>query len=205
MQIGKIVQINNQQCFCLGILFLAISVVFLFYIYFTNAKTFTTAQELKNVKESNQYAKIEASVMTDYFAIHDYAGVEHKTYFIWDAKNVYLVDLNEETRKQLEEIYTYSYNTVDTNSPSSVTIKGIAKVIPKDLQLTAMSSLNKILEQDIVTEENSKDIFGIYYLDTFDTPMFYILEKFLIVLPTLSMGLFFFLLLFLLHNVFQYI
>ncbi len=180
----------NRNVF-LGVLFFIIGILFVLLLYLNAKNRFATVADLKSVRRQDVYAKIEANVMTDYFVTHDYAGIEHKTYFIWDSENVYLVDLNDKTRKQLDEIYTYSYSEAKMEAPSSVTIKGMTKLIPKDLQEEATRALNKILEQEVVNENNFKEIFGVVYLDTFESPLTPLLGNFLLALTILFLGIIF--------------
>ncbi len=145
--------------------------------------------DLKEIKKSEDYAKIDVQVMTDFFATTDYSKSIHKTYFVWDKENVYIVDLDDENKKKLDEIYRYSYSTNDIEAPKSVTIKGIAKKIPSDLKELATQSINKILGEELVNQNNFFDTFGDFYLDTYENKNAHLQSLFLISLTLFLIGL----------------
>ena len=91
---------------------------------------------LSEVTKAEEYASVDVQIMTDYFAKNDYAGIEHKTYIVWDNQEkpyMYIVDLNDKTREALNSIYDYSYAEEEMDAPETVTIKGMTKTIPSDL------------------------------------------------------------------------
>ncbi len=182
---------KGKSFLCLGIFLIVISFIMFIGFYFEGQEKLNNLYDLKDVRVSDVYAKIDAQVMTDYFATNDYNGIEHKTYFIWDEENIYIVDLNEKTRVALEPIYNYSYsNDENIEKPNSILIKGMTKKIPEDLKKIAIDSLNTFIGREVVNSTNFNQTFGIVYLDTFVTPIIAIRSDMLFCLPILIIGLF---------------
>lgn len=118
------------------------------------------------------YSYVDVKIMSDYFATNDYTGKEHKTYFVWDEKYIYIVDLNDESREKLNEIYDYSYNSKEEeNIPDSVRIIGTAKTIPSDMREITINQYNKMFGSEKLTSANFQDYLGTVYLDTYEKPM----------------------------------
>lgn len=174
-------------------LFLITMSLFIFYSFSIEyLEKRNEIHDIKEVKVSDVYTKIDVQVMTDYFATNDYSGIEHKTYFVWDQENIYMVDLNEKTRADLDSIYKYSNSEEETTEkPVPVLIKGMSKKIPDDLKEVAIASINKIVGREVVDTKNFYQMFGVVYLDTFATPFSTILSDLLLCLPLLIAGILF--------------
>ena len=61
------IHFNNKQCFYIGILFLFLSGLLFLVILLFHLKNFSKMEYLKDVRKSNVFAQMNASVMTDYF------------------------------------------------------------------------------------------------------------------------------------------
>ena len=126
---------------------------------------------LADAKEGD-YSYVDVKVMSDYFAENDYAGKEHKSYFVWDEKYIYIADINDVTKQKLSEIYDYSYNEKDKEKvPETVRISGIAKRIPSDMRKITISQYNKMFGSEKLTSANFQNYLGKVYLDTYEMPM----------------------------------
>ncbi len=121
-----------------GVIFLVTSLISGVMVFYNKNEEMKNITPLADVDKENVYASIDVNVMTDYFATNDYAGIEHKTYFVWDEEYIYIVDLNDQTREALNSIYEYSYAEEKMEEPKAVTIKGMTKTIPSDLKKIAI-------------------------------------------------------------------
>lgn len=172
----------------IGIAFLVMSLISGVVIVSNKNKEMKNVTPLKEVKSSDVYASVDVSLMTDYFATNDYAGIEHKTYFVWDDQYLYIVDLNEKNREALNTIYEYSYSDEEIEEPSAVTIKGMTKTIPADLKKIAISAYNEFYGDKFLTLSNFSDYLGVVYLDTYESPQTDLLTELIVCLPTLIIG-----------------
>ncbi len=173
----------------LGILFFAFSAISAVIIYLNVQKEMKDVVPLADVKTEGKYASVDVQVMTDYFATEDSTAIEHKSYFVWDDKYIYIVDLNDETREKLNEIYDYSYNQEeDAVAPATVTIKGMTKTIPSNLKKIAIDSYNKLFSENLLTSSNFSTYLGVVYLNTFESPMTSLPMKLVGALPTFVIG-----------------
>lgn len=172
----------------IGIVFLVMSLISGIMVFYNKKKEMNELTPLREVKEENVYASVDVSVMTDYFATNDYAGIEHKTYFIWDDEYLYIVDLNDKTREELNAIYDYSYAEEEKEAPSPVTIKGMTKTIPSDLKKIAISAYNELYDEKFLNTSNFSNYLGVVYLDTFESPMNDLSLDLIVCLPTLIIG-----------------
>lgn len=140
---------------------------------------------LADAKEGD-YSYVDVKIMSDYFATNDYTKKEHKTYFIWDEKYIYIADISDNNREKLNEIYDYSYNSNDKEKmPESVRISGIAKRIPSDMRKITISQYNKMFGSEKLTSSNFQDYLGKVYLDTYEIPMDESLMSFMAAIPLL--------------------
>lgn len=171
-----------------GIFFLLLAIGISAYFIFDANTKMKNPIPLKDAKEGD-YAKIDVYLMTDYFATEDSSSISHKSYFIWDNNRYFIADLNEETRKQLNEIYEYSYSEEDLEEPEVVTIKGIATEIPSTLKDIAIKSFNQLAGENIVTSLTYKDYFGSVYLDTYENPMTLLVSKLIYAVPSLILAI----------------
>lgn len=179
---------SNKITLIVGILFLLSSLVSGIMVYYNKDKEMKTVESLADVKKENVYASIDVQVMTDYFATNDYAGIEHKTYFVWDNEYLYIVDLNDKTREALNSVYDYSYAEEKQERPNAVTIKGMTKTIPSDLKKIAIDAYNTLYDEKILNTSNFSDYLGVVYLDTFESPMTDLTTELIVCLPTLIIG-----------------
>lgn len=162
-----------------GKVYLVVSIIFIIIVLAFSALMYSVYQnDMKNplpmtdVTEEGKYVTIEAQVMTDYFATNNYDDGLHKTYFVFDDKYTYIVDLDDKNRERLNEIYEYSYNGNEDSEPAkSVELKGMTKEIPSDLKRIAITSYNEIFGENIVNSANFDQYFGGVYLDTYEDPM----------------------------------
>ncbi len=179
-----------------GIFFFIMALLLGILIYGEKKEEIKNVQPLVEVKKEGVYASIDVSLMTDYFATNDYSGVAHQTYFVWDDKYIYIVDLNDKARKDLEEIYNYSYSSNKENAPVPVRISGMTKIIPNDLKKIAMEAYNTIYIDQPITSDTFSNYLGIVYLDTFLNPMNTLLSNMAILFPILLISILLFLLYF---------
>lgn len=155
-----------------GIIILFLFLGFVMMMFFAYQSDMKNPAYLVDVTEEGKYAKVSASMMTDYFATNDYTGHEHKSYFVFDKKYMYIVDIDDKTRNHLNAIYDYSYDErEDAISPDPVEIKGMTKKIPADLKQIAIHSYNEIFGETILNASNFSTYFGDVYLDTYESPM----------------------------------
>lgn len=180
---------SNKITLIIGILFLLSSIASGIMVYYNKDKEMKDVKALVDVKKEDVYASVDVQVMTDYFATNDYAGIEHKTYFVWDNEYLYIVDLNDKTREALNSIYDYSYaEEKQEEKPSPITIKGMTKTIPSDLKKIAIDAYNKLYDEKILTTTNFSDYLGVVYLDTFESPMTDLTTELIVCLPSLIIG-----------------
>lgn len=173
-----------------AVIFLVLAGAFDLMMYFSYKSDMKNTVNLADVKEEGKYASVDVAAMTDYFATNDYSGVDHKTYFVYDNRYMYIVDLNEESRERLEEIYNYSYNQ-DENAvaPATVKLKGMTKEIPSDLKQIAIEAYNEIFGEDYLNTINFSTYFGTVYLDTYEDPMSDYLAILIFSVPFIIIGL----------------
>lgn len=180
---------SNKITLIVGILFLLSSLVSGIVVYSNKGKEMKDVKALAEVKKEEVYASVDVQVMTDYFATNDYAGIEHKTYFVWDKEYLYIVDLNDKTRESLNPIYDYSYaKEKQEEKPSPVTIKGMTKTIPSDLKKIAIDAYNTLYDEKILNTSNFSDYLGVVYLDTYESPMTDLTTELIVCLPFLIIG-----------------
>lgn len=182
---------DNKITLIVGILFLITSLVSAIMVYFEKNKEMDNVKPLSEVTKAEEYASVDVQIMTDYFAKNDYAGIEHKTYIVWDNQEkpyMYIVDLNDKTREALNSIYDYSYAEEEMDAPETVTIKGMTKTIPSDLKKIAINAYNELYGEKLMTTSNFSDYFGVVYLDTFESPMNNLMTDLIICLPSLIIG-----------------
>lgn len=155
-----------------GILIIVITVLFILIYYMGVLDDKKNVLALPEVTETYKYASVDVSIMTDYFATNDYSGVEHKTYFVFDKERMYIVDINDDYREQLNAVFDYSYDEDENATPAeAVTLKGITKTIPDDLKKIAIDSYNDIFKPETkLTELNFDKYFKGIYLDTYEDP-----------------------------------
>ncbi len=181
---------NKKITLIIGIILILISLASAGLVYYNKTKEMQDVAALVDVKEEEVYASVDVKLMTDYFATNDYAGIEHKTYFVWDDKYLYIVDLNDKTREELNAIYEYSYREgEEEQEPSPVTIKGLTKTIPSDLKKIAISAYNELYGETIINTTNFSDYLGVVYLDTYESPMTDLTTELIICLPSLIIGI----------------
>ena len=178
---------KGKMTLIVGLSFLIFSFLLGIVLVWEKEKEMKNVAPLGEVKKENVYAAIEAQVMTDYFATNDYSGREHKTYFVWDEKYLYIVDLNEQSLADLQGIYDYSYNEGQAK-PSPVFISGTTKNIPTDLKDIATKAYNDLYKEDVLNANNFSDYLGVVYLDTYDNPMMDLSTSLILCLPTLIGG-----------------
>lgn len=171
----------------IGIAFIVMSLVSGVMVYYNKQKEMKDVTPLSEVKKENVYASVDVSIMTDYFATNDYAGIEHKTYFVLDEEHLYIVDLNDKSREALNSVYDYSYSEEEMEAPTPVTIKGMTKTIPSDLKKIAISSYNEFFGEKLLNTSNFDNIF-LVYLDTFESPMTDLPMDLIVCLPSLIIG-----------------
>lgn len=180
---------SSKITLIVGILFLLSSLVSGIIVYYNKDKEMKNVKALAEVKKEEVYASVDVQVMTDYFATNDYAGIEHKTYFVWDNEYLYIVDLNDKTRESLNAIYDYSYaEEKQEEKPNSVTIKGMTKTIPSDLKKIAIDAYNTLYDEKILNTSNFSDYLGVVYLDTYESPMTDLTTELIVCLPFLIIG-----------------
>lgn len=173
----------------IGIAFLVISIVTGVVAFYNKNKEMQTTIPLGDVEKENVYASVDVKLMTNYFAKNDYAGIEHKTYFIWDDQYIYIVDLNDKSREALNTIYDYSYSGEEKKEePDAVTIKGMTKKIPSDLKNIAIKAYNELYDEKKLNTTNFSDYLGVVYLDTFESPMQDLSLDLIACLPTFIIG-----------------
>lgn len=182
---------SNKITLIVGILFLLSSLVSGIVVYSNKDKEMKDVKALAEVKKDEVYASVDVQVMTDYFATNDYAGIEHKTYFVWDKEYLYIVDLNDKTRESLNTIYDYSYAKEKQEAPTPITIKGMTKTIPSDLKKIAIDAYNKLYDEKVLNLSNFSDYLGIVYLDTYESPMTNLTTELIVCLPSLIIGVIF--------------
>ena len=183
---------SGKKFLIVGTILLIITCAFSILMFFSYQSDMKNPTKLIDIKEEGKYAKVSASVMTDYFATNDYTGREHKSYFIYDNQYMYIVDLNEKTRKELDVIYNYSYDqNEDAVAPNSVEIKGMTKKIPSDLKQIAINAYNELYGEKLVNNSNFSTYFGDVYLDTYESPMTDFSYTFVYSFPFLLIGLIF--------------
>lgn len=171
-----------------GIAFLVMALLLGIVSIYEKNKEMQTTTPLGDVKTENVYASVDVSIMTDYFATNDYAGIEHKTYFVWDDNYIYIVDLNNESRDALNAIYDYSYSEEEMEKPAPVTIKGMTKTIPSDLKKLAIDTYNELYDKKVLTTANFSDYLGVVYLDTYESPVSDLSMDLIICLPSFIIG-----------------
>ena len=179
---------SGKVTLIVGIAFLVMSLLIGVVSIFEKNKEMQNPTPLGDVEKENVYASVDVSVMTDYFATNDYAGIEHKTYFVWDDQYIYIVDLNDKNREALNGIYDYSYAEEETERPEAVTIKGMTKTIPSDLKKLAIDTYNELYDKKVLTTSNFSDYLGVVYLDTFESPMSDLSMDLIVCLPSLIIG-----------------
>lgn len=125
-------------------------------------------------KDLGTYACIEVTSMTDYFATYSEDNKEkEKFYFLFDENYVYIANLDQKSFDKLKTIYDYSYRDEDPEmkEPKPVKVCGNTKTIPDDLKKLAIDNYNAIIPNSELTSSNFTSYFGIYYMNTADTPM----------------------------------
>ncbi len=173
----------------ISILFIIMSIISGIIVYYRMNQAMNNVKPLADIEENNQYASVDVQLMSNFFATNDYAGIEHKTYFVWDENYIYIVDLNDKNREALNTIFDYSYRgDKEEEQPDPVTIKGMTKAIPSDLKKIAIDAYNELYGEKKLNTTNFKDYFGVVYLDTFESPMTNITTEFIVCLPTLIIG-----------------
>lgn len=176
---------SGKVTLIVGIIFLVISIFTGICLFIAKMDEMKDVKPLVDVKSENVYASVDVSIMTDYFAKNDYSGIEHKTYFVWDDKYIYIVDLNEKNREALNSIYDYSYAEEEMEAPAPITIKGMTKTIPSDLKKIAIDSYNELYGEKLLTTTNFSDYLGVVYLDTYESPLTNLTLELIACLPTL--------------------
>ncbi len=152
-------------------LFVILSTLVTDAVYYFSKKDYTKDAVALADAKTGDFAYVDVSIMSDYFATNDYTGVDHKTYFVWDEKYIYIVDLNDKNREDLNPVYDYSYSE-DENAvaPEAKRIYGMVKSIPSDLKKIAIDSYNEMKGEKVLNLTNFKDYLGTVYMDTFETP-----------------------------------
>lgn len=175
-----------------AIVFLILTIGLVFIMYSSYKEDMENVSKLIDVSEEGKYASVDVHVMTDYFATTDYSGIEHKTYFVFDERYMYIVDIDSESRELLNDIYDYSYNSEEGDeAPEAVVLKGMTKEIPDDLKEIAIDSYNEMFETDFLNESNFSTYFGVVYLDTYEDPMTDLPYALIISLPFAIFGIVF--------------
>ena len=174
-----------------GLFFVLSGIISGVMVFVNKNKEMNDIKPLEDVTKADVYASVDVALMTDCFATNDYAGIEHKTYFVWDDDFVYIVDLNDKNREALNAIYDYSYSDDEREEPEKVTIKGMTKTIPSDLKKLAISAYNKLSGETLLTSSNFSEYLGVVYLDTFETPMTNIMTDLIVVYPSIIFAVIF--------------
>lgn len=184
---------KGKKNLIIGLILIVCSIVGAVAVYFIHKEDESNIKELSSVKTSGVYAKVDVNLMTNYFATNDYSGIEHKTYFVWDDKYIYVADLSPKVRKSLDAIYNYSYKEEKTDEDKvvPVTIKGYTKTIPSDLKKIAIDAYNTLFKEEFLNTKNFSDYLGVVYLDTYESAITNILSDLLLSIPWLIIGLIF--------------
>ena len=156
-------------------LFIILSALVTDAVYYFSKKDYTKDAVALADAKTGDFAYVDVRIMSDYFATNDYTGVDHKTYFVWDDKYIYIVDINEKNRDSLNPIYDYSYSE-DENAvaPEAVRIYGMVKSIPSDLKKIAIDSYNEMKGEKVLNLTNFKDYLGTVYMDTLSVSVIFL-------------------------------
>ena len=124
------------------------------------------AIDMANVTISSEYAKIDADMVTDYFATSTLDNTIDHYYFIYSGDYVYIAMLTSDNFEKLKEIYDYTYDLeYEGEAPAAVSVYGRSEEIPSELYDYALTFLNDN-GYDYITVDNINEYVGLYYLDT---------------------------------------
>ena len=171
MQINEFIKkINSKKLLVVGLIITIVSIAFgtLFYFMLRGQE----AVYLDKVEGTYEYAKVDVSLLDNYFASEKTDTDEKKYYLAYDIHELpYIIVLNDENYELLKDIQDYSLNPDKSNvsAPAPVTVYGNSAQIPEEAYKYLKEFLNTG-EEDTVSLEEIKNAVGSYYLDTYYNP-----------------------------------
>ena len=159
----------KKTLFIIGIIFIFIGL--LAGVILTIFISKEDAINLRNIDSSNEYSKIDVSLVTSYFATLKTNTSFEKYYFITDTEGyLYIAKMDDETFAKLKANYDYNYSTdLTLEEPDPVTIYGTSEKIPNDIANFAVDYLKEDLGLNEVNINNYNNVIYPFLINTYET------------------------------------
>lgn len=177
---------SSKKTLIIGLIILVYAMLQIGIPYFMKTKEMKNEKPMSDTDsslEAGEYACVDVSYMTKYFATYTVDNVnKEKVYFIFDEELAYVASLDDDDLKKLDKIMKFSYREEDSEmeEPKPVKICGWTKEVPADLKKLAIESYNEIYDEELLKDDNFVDYLGVYYMDS-TTSTFTLLETEIIV------------------------
>ena len=159
----------KKTLFIIGIIFIFIGL--LAGVILTIFISKEDAINLRNIDSSNEYSKIDVSLVTSYFATLKTNTSFEKYYFITDTEGyLYIAKMDDETFAKLKANYDYNYSAdLTLEEPDPVTIYGTSEKIPNDIANFAVDYLKEDLGLNEVNINNYNNVIYPFLINTYET------------------------------------
>ena len=145
-----LIKIKCLKHLLIGLCVICAAVVLELYVIKNYRNEINNAVEFNNVNSFNQYTYIDVKNYSDKFATHKNDETKKSLYFVKDEKYIYIAAIMDKEVKNLpDRIYGYTHT------------------IPNDLKEIAINTFNS----DEINEDTFHSYFGIYYIDTYESPI----------------------------------
>lgn len=182
----------NKAKLIIGILIIVFFLGINGILYLGIKEDMDNPEDFEKITEEGAYTCVEVEHMTDYFA--EYTGgddPDEKYYFIGNSDYYYIANLNQKNFEKLRHIYEYDYSEEEMEEPEKETICGNTNYILGDLKKYAIESFNELAGEEVIDNENFYSAFGMYYINTAETPMSNLLWGSIVINVFTIMGLIF--------------
>lgn len=174
---------KNRLFLYVGVLFLIVALIVFYEGYRYESQKYPIPINFYDLKSENKkvmniYSYIDINTIPTLFAVYETNGQEEnqKFYFVMDStSNLYILYMNDKTFQKLNN------KNIEI---TPVRVYGITKKIKSDVKKIAISTYNKIMKDEYLSDENFEKYVGSIYLDLnqkyYDAINYYLISFFLL-------------------------